>query len=81
MVTAKLLVPSGAPLHLSAGDLFSPEHPNPLNSKLFAIVLLAFISGLESLKSAAHVKVDMPARATAKNNWRMRVLPENGKNG
>src|ERR1035437_7482926 len=52
-VTAKLLVSLGAPLHLSAGDLFKPEQPNPLNSKLFGTLLLAFISGLESLKSEA----------------------------
>src|SRR5512139_3604551 len=32
-VTAKLLVPLGAPLHWSAGDLFSPAQPKPLNSK------------------------------------------------
>ena len=29
MVTATLLVPAGAPLHLSAGEIFRPLQPNP----------------------------------------------------
>src|SRR5687767_619895 len=51
-VTAKLLVSLGAPLHFRAGDLFSPEHPNPLNSNFLSIVALALMSGLSSLNAA-----------------------------
>ena len=32
MVIAKLLVPAGALLYDSCGEMFSPEHPNPLNT-------------------------------------------------
>src|SRR5215218_10428920 len=49
-VTAKLLVSLGAPLHFNAGDLFSPEQPKPLNSKLFGIRASACMSGLLNVK-------------------------------
>src|SRR5512145_334215 len=52
-VTAKLLVPLGAPLHRSTGDLFSPAQPKPLNSKRCGIRAPALRSGLDSLKPAA----------------------------
>ena len=52
-MTAKLLVSLGAPLHLSAGDLFSPEQPKPLNSNFLSIVPLALMSGLVRVKPAA----------------------------
>jgi hypothetical protein len=59
---------------LSAGDLFSPEQPKPLNSKRLGIIWLALISGLESLNPEAYVKVDIPARATAKSMRNIEVL-------
>src|SRR6478609_2934090 len=52
-VTAKLLVSLGAPLHFSAGDLFSPPQPKTLASKRLAIMASALTSGLCSLKPAA----------------------------
>src|SRR5438105_7956943 len=52
-VTAKLLVSFGAPLHLSAGDLFSPEQPNTLASNFLSIVELGLMSGLVSANPAA----------------------------
>src|SRR5215218_9408753 len=52
-VTAKLLVSLGAPLHLSAGDLFSPLQPNTLASNFLSMVPFGLMSGLSSLKPAA----------------------------
>src|SRR3954469_17869898 len=52
-VTAKLRVSLGAPLHFSAGDLFSPLQPNTLASNFLSIMELALMSGLSSLKPAA----------------------------
>src|SRR5215210_38705 len=49
-VTAKLLVSLGAPLHLSAGDLFSPEQPKTLASNFLSIMPPGLMSGLSSLK-------------------------------
>src|SRR3954463_1798769 len=61
-VTAKLRVSLGAPLHFSAGDLFSPEQPKTLASKRLSIRALALPSGLSSLKPAA---LAVPAAAIA----------------
>src|SRR3954463_16472724 len=61
-VTAKLLVSFGAPLHLSAGDLFSPPQPNTLASNFLSIMAPDLMSGLSSLKPAACA---LPAAASA----------------
>src|SRR5690606_28145139 len=49
-VTAKLLVPSGAPLHCKTGDWLLPPQPNMSDSKLAAIAPPAGTSGLVKLK-------------------------------
>jgi hypothetical protein len=64
-VTAKLFVFLGAPLHLRAGDLFSPEQPKPLNSNFLSIVALGLMSGLVSVKPAAWASEAAPSRAAA----------------
>ena len=62
-VTAKLLVSLGAPLHWRAGDLFSPEHPKPSNSKLLGISSSALMSRLLNVKPAAGDAGTMPTGA------------------
>src|SRR4051812_12398653 len=54
-LTAKLLVSLGAPLHLSAGDLFSPEQPKPLNSNFLSIIAVGLRSGLSSFMAACAI--------------------------
>ena len=65
IVTAKLLVSLGAPLHFRAGDLFSPEQPKPLNSNFLSMVELGLISGLLSVKPAAWTREKAAARPVA----------------
>src|SRR5215212_10786655 len=56
-LTAKLLVSLGAPLHFSAGDLFSPEQPKPLNSNFLSMVPFGLMSGLVSVNPAAWASI------------------------
>src|SRR5574344_2664346 len=51
-VTAKLCVPSGAPLQRSTGEALRPVQPKPLNSNSWAMVPLAGMSGLERTNAA-----------------------------
>ena len=46
MLTAKLLVPLGAPLQLSAGEMLPPVQPKPLNTCSLAMVPPSLMSGL-----------------------------------
>src|SRR5665213_893161 len=46
MLTAKLLVPLGAPLQLRAGDRLPPVQPNPLNTCSLAMVAPSLMSAL-----------------------------------
>src|SRR5687767_9792124 len=64
-VTAKLLVSLGAPLHFSAGDLFSPEQPKTLASNFLSIRSLGFMSALVSAKPAAWARDAAPMRPAA----------------
>src|SRR5437899_8746699 len=50
--SARLFVASGAPDHPSAGDMFSPEQPKPLNTCSMAIGPFGRMSGLVSLNGA-----------------------------
>src|SRR5207245_2754572 len=50
--SARLFVASGAPDHPSAGDMFSPEQPKPLNTCSIAIGPFGRMSGLTSLNGA-----------------------------
>src|SRR6478672_856867 len=50
VVTTKLLVPAGAPLHWSAGETFCPGHPMMLPTFFSAIVAPGLRSGLVSVK-------------------------------
>src|SRR3954470_7174830 len=66
-VTAKLLVPLGAPFHASAGDLFSPAQPKPLNSKRWGITPPALMSGLVKVKPVAACATEAaPIRAATR---------------
>ena len=46
MLTAKLLVPEGAPLQLRAGETLPPVQPKPLNTCSLAMVAPSLISAL-----------------------------------
>src|ERR1700739_1798552 len=46
MLRARLLVPLGAPLQLSAGERLPPLQPKPLNTCSLAIVAPSLMSGL-----------------------------------
>jgi hypothetical protein len=50
-VTAKLCVPTGAPLHCRMGDWFWPEQPKPSNSKCGGTVPPLGMSGLERVNT------------------------------
>src|SRR3982750_2020451 len=66
-VTAKLLVPLGAPFHASAGDLFSPAQPKPLNSKRWGITPPALMSELVKVKPVAACATEAaPIRAATR---------------
>src|ERR1700733_14377352 len=53
MVTAKLLVPAGAPLQPSAGEMSPPLQPKPFSACWWAIVAPWVISGLVKVKLCA----------------------------
>src|SRR5271169_2641344 len=53
MLTAKLLVPLGAPLQLRPGETLPPVQPNPLNTCSLAMVPPSLISELVRLKLCA----------------------------
>ena len=46
MLTAKLLVPLGAPLQLRAGEILPPVQPKPLKTCSLAMVPPSLMSGL-----------------------------------
>src|SRR5262249_25110607 len=50
--SAKLFAAAGAPDHLSAGEMFPPEQPKPLNTCSIAIGPFGLITGLVSLNAA-----------------------------
>src|SRR5665213_3339413 len=53
MLSAKLLVPLGAPLQLRDGDRLPPVQPNPLNTCSLAMVAPSLISGLVTVMLCA----------------------------
>src|SRR6516165_4968975 len=67
MVTAKLLVPLGAPFQLNAGERLPPVQPKPLNTCSLAIVLPSLMSGLVKamLCALAAPEPSAPMQSTA----------------
>src|SRR5689334_4784744 len=63
MVTAKLLVPVGAPLQLSAGETLPPVQPKPLNTCSLAMVAPSLISALVRVRLCACAALT-PSKAT-----------------
>src|SRR6185312_9286146 len=69
MLTAKLLVPLGAPLQFRAGEILLPVQPKPLNTCSLAMVPPSLMSGLlrERLCALAaltvHAEMRMPPSA------------------
>src|ERR1700716_3333648 len=57
MLTAKLLVPLGAPLQLKAGETLPPVQPKPLNTCSLAMVAPSAISGLVKVMLCALARV------------------------
>ena len=57
-VIAKLFVPSGAPLHDSAGEMFLPVQPKPPNTWSMPIVLPSLTVGDVSVKPGTGAESD-----------------------
>ena len=74
-VTAKLLVPAGAPDQLSAGDTFLPVQPKLLNTKVSAIFAPSEISGLFSSNAGAAVEASVAANIPAICTFSMSSSP------
>src|SRR6516164_9385096 len=66
MVTAKLLVPLGAPFQLNAGDALPPVQPKPLNTCSLAMVLPSLISELVKVMLCAFAALE-PSRPMPSN--------------
>src|SRR5262249_15171462 len=76
--SAKLFVPAGAPDHLSAGEMFLPEQPKPLNTCSSAIMAFGLMSALSSLSPCANA-APANARATATTSPIRRISsPQSG---
>src|SRR5262249_53549336 len=74
MVRAKLLVPSGAPSHISAGERFLPVQPKLLNTCSIGRVPPSFRSGLVRWKDSACAAIGA-ARASRKHKERFIETP------
>src|SRR5438105_2286318 len=74
-VTAKLLVPAGAPLQFSAGETLPPLHPEPLESCSALILPPSAISGLVTRNSPALAAAAAVANPTANPIASARILP------
>src|SRR5689334_6576123 len=66
IVTAKLLVPAGAWVHLSAGDWFGPWHPNVSAVNCSAMGFPGGRSGLDSVNDGSAPHAAEPSPRTAK---------------
>src|SRR5688572_22987904 len=78
MVTAKLLVPAGAPDQASCGEMFSPLHPMPLNTCLLERVAPSLMSVEVSVKPWAKDEPETrrvaPSAATTASKRVMGIL-------
>jgi len=68
MLSAKLLVPEGAPLQLKAGERLLPVQPNPLNTCSVAMVPPSLMSALARVMLCAFA-------APAPSKLRPKVTP------
>src|SRR5450759_3877282 len=79
MVTAKLLVPCGAPLQLKLGEILLPVQPKPLNTCSSAILAPSLISALVSFIPAAFAALTAttpaPTVASQTDNFAMAIPP------
>src|SRR5258708_38876973 len=79
MLTAKLLVPLGAPLQLNAGETLSPVQPKPLNTCSLAMVPPSLMSELVKVMLCAFAALEpsavTPSTATQRANFVTAILP------
>src|SRR6478752_2939601 len=79
MVTAKLLVPLGAPLQFKAGETLPPVQPKPLNTCSLAMVPPSLTSELVKVMFCASAALEpstlMPSAVIQRPNFGMQFLP------
>jgi hypothetical protein len=75
-VKAKLIVSFGAPLHFSAGEMFWPSQPKPLNNWASVSVLRGLMVGLARVKPVARASDAAPSVAAKARvyGWDMDVV-------
>src|SRR5579859_6763627 len=79
MLTAKLLVPLGAPLQLKAGETLAPVQPKPLNTCSLTMVAPSLRSELVKVMFCAIATLEpstlTPSAAIQRANFAMQFLP------